>query len=73
MVGRGVGCRLRRVASTAHLVPRGAAFALACGVAGGIAALVAAARDGERAVTMMAALVPLVIAIGFFAAELLGG
>jgi hypothetical protein len=54
-------------------VPRGAALGLACGVAGGGAALVAIARDRERAVTVLASLLPLVIAVGFVVAELIGG
>ena len=58
---------------TAGVVPRGAALGLACGLAGGVAALIAIARDRERAVTVLAALVPPLIAAAFVLAELIGG
>ena len=54
-------------------VPHGAALALACGIAGGIAVLVAVIRDRERGVTAFVAFVPLAIALGFLVAELLTG
>lgn len=57
----------------ASVVPRGAAIGFACGLAGGVAALVAVMRDRERAVTVVAALVPLLIAVGFTLAELITG
>lgn len=45
---------------------------LAFGMAGGIAALVAIFRRGERALTVFVALVPLLIIVFFLVAELLG-
>jgi hypothetical protein len=53
-------------------VPRGGSLAVVCGVAGGVAALVAVIRDHERAVTVFAALLPLAFALGFVVAELIG-
>jgi hypothetical protein len=55
------------------VVPRGGSLAVVCGVAGGVAALVAVVRDHERAVTAFAALLPLAFAVGFVVAELIGG
>jgi hypothetical protein len=55
------------------VVPRSAALAFVCGLAGGLAALAAVVRDRERAVTVFAALVPLAIAVAFALAELIGG
>ena len=57
----------------AGVVPRSAALAFVCGLAGGLAALAAVVRDRERAVTVFAALVPLAIAVAFALAELIGG
>jgi hypothetical protein len=57
----------------AGVVPRAAALGLACGVAGGVMGGVAIVRDRERAVSVLAALAPLVIAVGFVLAELMGG
>ena len=57
----------------ATVVPRGAAFGIAFGLAGGVAALVAIVRDEERAVSVLAAFVPVVIAVAFVVAELIGG
>ena len=57
----------------ASVVPRGAVLGLACGMAGGVAALTAIVRDGERAVAVFAALVPLAIAAGFLLAEVVFG
>ena len=51
------------------IVPRGAAFGFACGIAGGVAAIVAI-RRGERALTVFAAVVPLVFVVAFVVAEL---
>ncbi len=53
--------------------PLGGFPGLACGLAGGIVALVAIVRDGERAVTVFAALVPFVNVVVFVLAELLIG
>ena len=57
----------------AAVVPRGAALGFACGIAGGAAALLAIIRDGERAVIVLAAVAPVVIAVGFVLAELING
>lgn len=57
----------------AAVVPRGAAIGFFCGLAGGGAALIAIVRDRERAVTVFAALMPLVVGIAFVVAELIGG
>ena len=43
------------------VVPRGGAVAVVSGLAGGVAALVAIARRGERGLTVFAAIVPLVM------------
>jgi hypothetical protein len=55
------------------IVPRGGALAFVCGLAGGVAALVAVVREGERALTVFAALAPLAFAAAFLVAELIGG
>jgi hypothetical protein len=57
----------------ATVVPRGAALGFVCGLAGGVAALMAIVRDRERAVTVFAALLPLAIAVAFVLAELITG
>jgi cyanate permease len=56
-------------------VPRAAALGFVCGLAGGAgaAALMAIIRDRERAVTVFAALVPLVVGVGFVLVELISG
>ena len=54
-------------------MPSGAALGFVCGLAGGVAALMAIVRDRERAVTVFAALAPLVIAVAFALAELISG
>jgi hypothetical protein len=51
------------------VVPRGAALGFACGLAGGVAALIAILRDEERAVSVFAALTPLLIVVGFALAQ----
>lgn len=53
------------------LVPRGAAFGLLAGVAGGIVGLSAIVQRGERAITVFGAVLPLVFAAIFLLAELL--
>lgn len=58
---------------TASVVPRGAAFGFASGLAGGVVAIVAVSRDGERAVTVWSALIPLIVGVGFLATQLLAG
>jgi hypothetical protein len=57
----------------ATVVPRGAALGLVCGLAGGLAALMAIVRDRERAVTVFAALLPVAIAVAFVFVELITG
>jgi hypothetical protein len=57
----------------AIVVPRGAALGFVCGLAGGVVAVMAIVRDRERAVTVFAAVVPLVIAVAFVLAELIAG
>ena len=53
--------------------PAGAAPGFACGLVGGVVALVAIFRHGERAITVFAALVPFVFVLGFVVAELIIG
>ena len=53
--------------------PLGAFPALLCGLAGGVAALVAILRRGERALTVFAALLPFLSVVTFVLAELLVG
>ena len=55
------------------LRPVGSPLGFACGLAGGIVALVAITRRGERAATVVAALLPLVLVLLFVLAELLIG
>jgi hypothetical protein len=55
---------------TAAFVPRGAALGFVCGLGGGIAALIALTRRRERALTVLVAIVPLIIAIAFILAEM---
>jgi cytochrome c oxidase subunit IV len=55
------------------LGPLGAFPSFACGVAGGIVALVAVLRRGERAIAVYAAILPLLFVVVFVAAELLIG
>lgn len=53
--------------------PGGAALGFACGLVGGVVALLAIVRHGERALAVFAAVVPLLLVVGFVAAELLVG
>jgi hypothetical protein len=53
--------------------PAGAVPGFACGLAGGVVALVAIVRRGERAITVFAALVPLMFVVFFVLAELIVG
>ena len=55
------------------ILPGGAALGFLCGIAGGVVALVAVARRGERAVTVFAAIIPLALVLVFVLAELLIG
>jgi hypothetical protein len=57
----------------AAVVPRGAPLGFVCGLAGGVTGLTAIVRDRERAVTVFAAVIPLVIAVAFLLAELIAG
>jgi hypothetical protein len=57
----------------AGVVPLGAALGFFCGLAGGAAALTAVIRDRERAVTVFAALLPLVVGVAFVLAEVITG
>jgi hypothetical protein len=57
----------------AAVVPTGAAIGFVCGLAGGVAALMAIIRDRERALTVFVALAPLVIAVAFLLVELITG
>jgi len=53
--------------------PLGAFPGFACGLAGGIVALVAISRRGERAIAVFAATVPALLVVLFVLAELLIG
>ena len=53
--------------------PAGALPGFACGLAGGVVALVAIFRRGERAIAVFAALVPLMFVVAFVLAELIVG
>ncbi len=53
--------------------PLGAFPGFACGLAGGVVALVAIVRRGERALTAFAALLPFLLVVTFVLAELLIG
>ena len=55
------------------ILPGGAALSFACGIVGGVVALVAIFRRHERAVTVFLAVLPLVFAVAFVLAELLIG
>ena len=57
----------------AGVVPRAALLGLVCGLAGGSTALVAIVRDRERALSVFAALAPLVIGVAFVLAESISG
>lgn len=55
----------------APVVPMAAALGLVCGLAGGAAAVAAVIRDGERALAVFGALIPLAIAGVFLLVELI--
>lgn len=55
------------------LTPAGAFPGFVCGLAGGILALLAIFRRGERAISVFAAAVPLVMVVVFVLAELIIG
>jgi hypothetical protein len=56
-----------------RFLPGGASLALLCGVAGGVAGLVAVFRRGERGLAVYATFFPLLAVVGFLLAELLIG
>ena len=56
---------------SATVVPRAAALGFVCGFAGGIAALTTIIREREGAVTVYAALIPLVIGVAFGLSQLI--
>jgi len=66
----GLGAVFFPLAFAAGLFPRAAALGFVCGLAGGMAAAIAILRDQERAVTVFAAVVPLVIGVAFMLAQL---
>lgn len=53
--------------------PAGAIPGLSCGFAGGLVALTAMFRDKERAITVLASLVPFLFTVAFVLAELIIG
>lgn len=55
------------------VIPAGALFGFAAGLIGGVFALFAILRRGERAVTVYLALVPFALVVAFVLAELLIG
>ena len=56
-----------------RFLPGGASLALLCGIAGGVAGLVAVFRRGERGLAVYATFFPLLAVAGFLLAELLLG
>jgi hypothetical protein len=52
------------------VLPGGGAIPLACGLAGGVIALVAIFRHGERSLAVFVALVPFLWAVAFVVAEI---
>jgi hypothetical protein len=72
-VGSGAGGRLHRAGPRWTVVQGGAFFGFACGLVGGVVALVAILRHGERAISIFAALVPFVFVLVFVLAELIIG
>lgn len=56
-----------------RILPGGALLGFASGIAGGVLALVAIVRRGERALLVFAAVAPLVLVVAFVLAELLVG
>ena len=69
----GLGLAFLALVFAAGVVPRAAALGLVCGLVGGAVALIAIVRDRERAVVAFAALLPLLIAVGFVLAEVITG
>jgi hypothetical protein len=57
----------------AGVVPLAAAIGLLCALGGGLAALIAIVREHERALTVLLALVPLVIALAFVLVQVISG
>jgi hypothetical protein len=56
-----------------RVLPGGASLAFVCGIAGGVAGLVAILRRGERGLAVYATFFPLLAVVGFVLAELLIG
>lgn len=56
-----------------RILPGGAALGFACGFTGGVLALVAIIRHGERAISVFVAALPLLLVVGFVLAELIIG
>jgi hypothetical protein len=69
----GLGAAFLPLVFAASVVPSGAAIGFLCGLAGGVAGVIAIVRDRERAVALLLALVPLVIAVAFLLVELISG
>ena len=69
----GLGTAFLPLVFAAGIVPGAAAIGFLCGLAGGVAGVVAIVRDRERALTLLLALVPLVIAVAFLLVELISG
>jgi hypothetical protein len=57
----------------AAVLPSAAAIGFICGLASGVSALVAIIRDRERALTVLVALFPIVIAVAFLLVQLISG
>jgi hypothetical protein len=58
--------------AAATVVPRGAGIAFLLGLAGAVAGVTAIRRDGDRGAILIATFVPVVIAVAFVLAELIG-
>jgi hypothetical protein len=56
-----------------RVLPGAVSLALVCGIAGGVAGLVAVFRHGERGVAVYGTFFPLLAVVGFVLAELLIG
>jgi hypothetical protein len=69
----GLGTAFLPLVFAAGVVPSAAAIGFLCGLAGGVAGVIAIVRDRERALALLFAIVPLVIAVGFLLAELISG
>ena len=72
-VGGRVGVAYPLLVLAWRILPGGALLGFASGIAGGVVALVAIVRRGERAPLVVAAVAPLVLVAAFVLAELLVG